>query len=65
MSAIKSFFRKNERYIKSFIEAFIGYILLHISMSSVSSKTAFEALILGGFTSAISVLVNMIDKNNI
>lgn len=65
LGAVKVFFRKNERYIKSFIEAFVGYIALHISMASFSSKTTFEALMLGAFSSAISVIINMIDKNNI
>ena len=62
---IKLFFRRKERYIKSFIEAFIGYVALHISMSSFSSKTAFEALLLGAVSYAVSVIINRIDKNNI
>lgn len=64
MDKIKKFLRKNERYIKTFIEGFAGYIALNVMMIDLSSSTAIEGLIVGAIGSAISVLINKFDKGD-
>lgn len=60
---IKIFVQKNERWIKTFFEGFIGYLALNIGNTDFSSKTALEGLILGAIASALSVVINALDKN--
>lgn len=63
MKKIKAFFRKNERWIKTFIEAFFSYIALNIMTTDLTSTTAIEGLIVGAIGSALSILINKLDKN--
>ena len=63
MKKIKEFLRKNERYIKTFVEGFTSYVALNIMMTDLSSTTALEALIVGAIGSGLSVLINKFDKN--
>lgn len=63
MKKIKEFIRKNERYIKTFVEAFASYIAVNIMMTDLSSTTALEALLVGAIGSGLSVLINKFDKN--
>lgn len=65
MKKIKEFIRKNERWIKTFAEAFISYLAINIAMTDFSSATAIEGLLLGAVASAISVLINKFDKTEI
>lgn len=63
MKKVKEFLRKNERYIKTFVEGFASYIALNIMMTDLSSATALEGLFVGAIGSALSVLINKFDKN--
>lgn len=56
---IKNFVQKNERYIKTFIEAVCSYIALNLATADLSSDTAIKGLILGAFASAISIALNV------
>lgn len=58
MIGIKTFLLKNERYIKTFIEAFFSYIAIHIMSLDLTSKTAISALLAGAIGSGLSVLFN-------
>lgn len=63
MKKIKEFLRKNERYIKTFVEAFASYVAINIMMTDLSSTTALEGLLVGAIGSGLSVLINKFDKN--
>lgn len=63
MKKIKEFLRKNERYIKTFVEAFASYVALNVMMTDLNSMTALEGLIVGAIGSGLSVLINKFDKN--
>lgn len=60
---MKEFFRKNERILKTFIEGFVSYLAINIATTDFSSTTALKGLIVGAIASAISVVINYLDKN--
>lgn len=55
---IKAFVIENERYIKTFIEAFGSYIAVNALVTDFTSKSALYGLIAGAIGSAISVIFN-------
>ena len=60
---MKEFLRKYERYIKTFFEGFLSYLALNIATADISSIDTIKGLIIGAIASAISVLINKLDKN--
>lgn len=55
---IKKFIKKNERYVKTFIEAFASYIAVNVLILDLSTQSAWCALFAGAIASALSVLFN-------
>jgi hypothetical protein len=60
---MKKFIKKNERYIKTFIEALASFIAVNIITADLNDKTALKGLIMGGIASAISVVLNISKKD--
>lgn len=56
---MKNFIKKNERYIKTFIEAVASFIAVNVITADLTNKEAIKGLIIGAVASAISVVVNM------
>lgn len=56
---MKNWIKKNERYIKTFVEAFASYIALNIVTSDFTSWDTIKAIFVGALASALSVLLNM------
>jgi len=65
MKKLKEFIKKNkvERAIKTFIEAFASYVAINVMASDFNSTEAVKGLIVGGLASAISVLLNSLNKS--
>ena len=62
---MKEFIKKNERYIKTFIEAVASFIAVNIITDDLTDKEALKGLIMGAIASAISVVVNIEKKEKI
>ena len=58
---VKKYSKKFERYLKTFVEAFISYMAVSVATVDITSKQAIYGLIAGALGSALSVLLN-IDK---
>ena len=56
---MRELIKKNERYIKTFIEAVTSFIAVNIITADLTNKEALKGLIIGAVASAISVVVNM------
>lgn len=56
---MKNFIKKNERYIKTFIEAVASFIAVNIITTDLTSKEALKGIIIGAAASGISVLLNI------
>lgn len=59
---MKNFIKKNERYIKTFIEAVASFIAVNIITADLNNKEALKGLIMGAIASAISVVLNISKK---
>lgn len=62
---MKEFIKKNERYIKTFIEAIASFIAVNIITADLTNKEALKGLIIGAVASAISVVVNFERKEKL
>lgn len=62
MKKIILFIKANERAFKTFIEAFCSYIAINIATTDFNSETALKGLLIGGFASAISIVLNARNK---
>ena len=64
MNKVKDFFKKDkvERALKTFVEGFCSYIALNVMMSDLSDTSAIKALIVGAIGSAISIVINSLNK---
>ena len=56
---MKKFIKKNERYIKTFIEAFASYIAVNALATDFNNIDAIKGIIIGAVASAISVILNI------
>ena len=64
MNKIKNIFQ-NELFLKAFntfIEVFCAYLILELPKTDLTSKTAIYGLIAGALGSALSVLINKVQK---
>lgn len=62
MKKIILFIKTYERPIKTFIEAYCSYITVNIAMTDFESISAIKGLLIGGFASAISIVLNARNK---
>lgn len=56
---MKNIIKKNERYIKTFIEAIASFIAVNVITADLTNEEAIKGLIIGAVASAISVVVNI------
>lgn len=62
MKKIIKFIKTYERPIKTFIEAYCSYITINIAMTDFESISAIKGLLIGGFASAMSIVLNARNK---
>lgn len=62
MKKIKELIIKYERPLKTFVEAFASYIAVNVAVTDFTSETALQGLIVGALASAISILINSVNK---